>query len=834
MAFTDAVMRAFREFVRYTGDGLPNEPLNAALPVGDPRSGTFNPPKKEVRDALLLVADEINTAVSAAAAAAASAASVESALSDAVSQGNVPIYATRNGIQSIDVPSGLSGIRVNGYATATDQGGGYYVPVVSEPSHAGKVQDSGGAWYELLEAEPNIRMFGAVGNGTTDDSTAISNAVAYVAAKGGTLILPKGTYRVVTNLNVTVPFRALPGAIIKPDSAIRVSLQSFGDQAPGPSLVDTSAGGTNQFSRQWARSLRISDFLTSPDSTTDQSAAFRSAFIELFSGRGYNTLDLEGRTVQIGTNVSLIFGEGGLAADINAMYQRNKIIKNGKLRWAGAAASPNQSSSFMISIEAPAVNSGYLFSGLDWVDVVFDASGYAKNLLRLAGYYEFRIDGCVFNDYAGACAVLLDDVDNDGAYVSGNGSLFTNCRWRGLEYTSPASPLGCPIRSYNGDVIIEGGNCDTSGSMDFHSGPLTVQNVHFSYASSLTAGMTMAITLRDPREVLICNNDMDNCGILITNEGHAASLPQNAATNWRTIYITGNKVTLNDDPPSGYGWITLTTNQAGTIINGLTIGPNSLFTFTGSGADAVAELAFRTPAGGSITYGYCSGLFFSSGSAGARPGGGQFGPSGTTEFPFTHVSEAEVRTPLVSFSGNSSFGGGIKSDGASGMYLRSNGVDRWNLIANGNLAPTTDNNRNLGSPSNRCAVIYAGTGTIDTSDEREKVTIEAIPEAWLDAWRDVEWYRYKFASSVDADPTGARWHVGLIAQRIRDAFLAHGIDPFEIGLLCYDEWPAEQAIMSGSTVITPARAAGDRYGIRYSQALAMESAWVRRAISSIS
>jgi len=41
----------FRDFVRYTGDGLPNEPINAPLPWGDARSGVWNPPKFDIRDA---------------------------------------------------------------------------------------------------------------------------------------------------------------------------------------------------------------------------------------------------------------------------------------------------------------------------------------------------------------------------------------------------------------------------------------------------------------------------------------------------------------------------------------------------------------------------------------------------------------------------------------------------------------------------------------------------------------------------------------------------------------------------------------------------------------
>lgn len=47
----DLIYRALREFRRYTGDGLPGEPINAPLPVGDPQSGVWNPKKAELREA---------------------------------------------------------------------------------------------------------------------------------------------------------------------------------------------------------------------------------------------------------------------------------------------------------------------------------------------------------------------------------------------------------------------------------------------------------------------------------------------------------------------------------------------------------------------------------------------------------------------------------------------------------------------------------------------------------------------------------------------------------------------------------------------------------------
>lgn len=54
MPLLDDVQRVWRDFVRYTGDGLPNPPVGHPLSSGgDPRSGKNNPSKGEIRDLLI-------------------------------------------------------------------------------------------------------------------------------------------------------------------------------------------------------------------------------------------------------------------------------------------------------------------------------------------------------------------------------------------------------------------------------------------------------------------------------------------------------------------------------------------------------------------------------------------------------------------------------------------------------------------------------------------------------------------------------------------------------------------------------------------------------------
>jgi len=147
----------------------------------------------------------------------------------------------------------------------------------------------------------------------------------------------------------------------------------------------------------------------------------------------------------------------------------------------------------------------------------------------------------------------------------------------------------------------------------------------------------------------------------------------------------------------------------------------------------------------------------------------------------------------------------------------------------------TDNTKDLGKSWARWKQLYAGTTSINTSDERVKQGIEPLPDDVLDAWGEVEFYRYKFNDAVEEKGFAkARYHTGMVAQRIERVFAEHGLNAFEYGLLCYDEWEAEPEEKDESgEIIRPARAAGNRYSLRYEECLCMEAAYQRRRADRI-
>lgn len=154
---------------------------------------------------------------------------------------------------------------------------------------------------------------------------------------------------------------------------------------------------------------------------------------------------------------------------------------------------------------------------------------------------------------------------------------------------------------------------------------------------------------------------------------------------------------------------------------------------------------------------------------------------------------------------------------------------------------TADNTAQLGLGSNRWTQVWAVNGTIQTSDERKKQDIEAIPDAVLDAWADVKWYQYRWKEDVAEKGAGARFHTGVIAQRVEAAFADRGLNAFEYGLLCVDQWDEQQEVWeehesvnpdgtkeTKRILMKPYRAAGDLMSVRYEEALAMEAALMRR------
>ncbi len=139
--------------------------------------------------------------------------------------------------------------------------------------------------------------------------------------------------------------------------------------------------------------------------------------------------------------------------------------------------------------------------------------------------------------------------------------------------------------------------------------------------------------------------------------------------------------------------------------------------------------------------------------------------------------------------------------GMTGIHFSTNS---W--LPTGSTGLVNDNNNSLGGGSHRMAVIYAGTGTINTSDVNLKQDIEDLNTAELSVATTIKGLikKFRFIDAVAIRGDDARIHVGVIAQEVEQAFVDAGLNPRRYGLFCEDE------LEDGSM----------RLGIRYNELLA--------------
>ena len=156
-----------------------------------------------------------------------------------------------------------------------------------------EIEDITGAFLRTMMDWVDVRDFGAVGNGSTDDSAAF--AAADAAAQGGTVLVSRGTYRL--NQSVTFDSRVrFEGTVTMPDDAILTLGQNF----DLPAYID--AFGSEEL-------------------------AFRKAFQSLLNNADHESLDLGGRRISVTAPIDL-----RAAVPNRASYAQRRVIRNGQFR----------------------------------------------------------------------------------------------------------------------------------------------------------------------------------------------------------------------------------------------------------------------------------------------------------------------------------------------------------------------------------------------------------------------------------------------------------------------------------------------------------------------
>lgn len=150
------------------------------------------------------------------------------------------------------------------------------------------------------------------------------------------------------------------------------------------------------------------------------------------------------------------------------------------------------------------------------------------------------------------------------------------------------------------------------------------------------------------------------------------------------------------------------------------------------------------------------------------------------------------------------------------LYFRVYPTDNGNYVgiavsyASNSLRPLRDNQMSLGHANYRWKDIYVTSGAISTSDRNQKEEIEDIDERLFKAWSKVNYKVFKFKN-------GKRKHFGLIAQEVDQAFQSEGLNARDYGLFCEDKDE------NGNIIL----------GLRYSECLALECAYLRHKIEGV-
>ena len=196
----------------------------------------------------------------------------------------------------------------------------------------------------------------------------------------------------------------------------------------------------------------------------------------------------------------------------------------------------------------------------------------------------------------------------------------------------------------------------------------------------------------------------------------------------------------------------------------------------------------------------------------------------------------------------------IKYNGTA-LYFTSANTDKAGMVLGyGALLPSTDAQWSLGSSSFKWDTAYfSGTVTcqtvVQTSDYRLKDEIESISDDVLDAWENLEPKQYKYKSDLETDKENAQTHYGWIAQEVESVIKGDRKSEVKSGLWLHEEWDEQEEVSHEETyteesqtkdgttetviktrkvIDQPYRAKGDSYGLRYTECLVVECAYLRK------
>ncbi|MFG6081546.1 glycosyl hydrolase family 28-related protein [Paracoccus litorisediminis] len=438
----------------------------------------------------------------------------------------------------------------------------------------------------------DVRDFGAVGDGVTDDRAAF--VAANQAAGKNQLVVPEGSYYIGSDLNLSAPVRFV-GTLKMPRSA-RLSLTgkfdyptyaaAFGDETEGMKralqamfgFVDHGSLDLCGRNVHLSEPLKVSDY--APGLTTfSNRRVITNGQISITPGSAWTTRSVTATGTYNPNNPLVLTGVSNIAnIEIGARITGNGVGREVYVTAKNAGAAT-------LTLSQP------LYGGAATRNYTFLRYRYAFDFSDLEQLSRLNFDDVEFLLDGNASGVMLAQT---GSMTCFRDCYFTRPKDRGITSIGSACQGmrvdGCEFLSNEmGDlaqnrttIAINVNNNDTKirhnrfvrfgHFMVAGGGGHMIEGNHWFQGDSAQNGVRFGglILTQTNVQANITGNYVDNCSIEWTNEHDAKPNFEGSAFSFGALTITGNTF-LASDTTLGFNWLVVKPYGTGHFIHGLAV-----------------------------------------------------------------------------------------------------------------------------------------------------------------------------------------------------------------------------------------------------------------------
>jgi len=464
-----------------------------------------------------------------------------------------------------------------------------------------RIEDVTAVFHRKMMDWVDVKDYGAIGDGTADDSAAFEAADA--AANGRDVLVSEGVYRLGSNVTFESAVR-FEGTVVMQEDRRLILQKNF-------------------------------DLPTYIDAFGDEVLAFKKAFQALLNFSDHESLDLGGRRIELDAPIDM-----QAALNTDTIFEIRRVIRNGQFNvvpgpaWDTeeftSSASYNPSNPLRLTDVANVANIpvGSLVTGAGvgrevyvkarnvgagTIDLSLPLYGPASSQTYTFRRFKYVLD---FSGFAKLSKFTLTDIEFDcngvasGILLAPEGNTFhlkdcfvTKPRFRGVtsigagcqdlqidrcHFTSDEQQTAATDRVSLGfnvnanDAKIRDNRFQRLGTtMVLHgNGHLIVGN-HWFQGDNVTDGPRVAGCVFTETNVksVITGNYIDNSFIEWTNE-HDATPDFGTEFSFGGLTVTGNIFTVNDAAP-WFSWIVVKPYGAGHFLQGLSVTGNTFKSLSG-------------------------------------------------------------------------------------------------------------------------------------------------------------------------------------------------------------------------------------------------------------